>query len=205
MRLETTFAKLISYLLHPLLMPTYLLGFLFSWQAYFAMVLSAKAKWMLLGLIFTNTFILPVLLFLLLIHRRVIESVHMRLREERFLPLLITGGMYFLTFYFLRRLQISPVYYLFFLGASLMVVVALIVNFYTKISLHTLSIGAVLGAFIGVAIRFNMAVVPYILALILLSGLVGFARLKLNAHKPYQVYLGFLVGVSVMLMLFLIP
>jgi membrane-associated phospholipid phosphatase len=37
-----------------------------------------------------------------------------------------------------------------------------------------------------------------ILGLIILSGLVGFARLKLNTHSPAQVYAGFGVGVTLL-------
>ena len=47
----------------------------------------------------------------------------------------------------------------------------------------------------------------YILALVMLmAGIVGYARLKLNAHTPAQVYSGFLLGVVVeIITLFLIP
>jgi membrane-associated phospholipid phosphatase len=39
---------------------------------------------------------------------------------------------------------------------------------------------------------------------VLLSGFVGFARLKLKAHEPMQIYAGYLIGFAVMLTVFLI-
>jgi membrane-associated phospholipid phosphatase len=40
-----------------------------------------------------------------------------------------------------------------------------------------------------------------IVALIIISGLVGFARLQLQAHNPAQVYTGFIVGFTGMIAL----
>jgi membrane-associated phospholipid phosphatase len=39
---------------------------------------------------------------------------------------------------------------------------------------------------------------------VIISGLVGFARLKLKAHNQAQVYTGFLTGAFIMLLFFLI-
>ena len=60
-------------------------------------------------------------------------------------------------------------------------------------------IGAVCGLLIGLAFRLNLDLTFQIIAAIACAGLVGYARLKLNSHKPSEVYLGFLAGVSVFL------
>jgi membrane-associated phospholipid phosphatase len=36
------------------------------------------------------------------------------------------------------------------------------------------------------------------MALVILSGFVGYARLRLNAHTPLQVYVGFLLGTLIL-------
>jgi hypothetical protein len=39
---------------------------------------------------------------------------------------------------------------------------------------------------------------------ILISGIAGFARLKLEEHRPSEIYAGYLLGFSVMAIVFLI-
>jgi hypothetical protein len=43
----------------------------------------------------------------------------------------------------------------------------------------------------------------FYIIIILIAGLVGSARLILDEHKPYQLYLGFLLGFIVQISLFL--
>jgi membrane-associated phospholipid phosphatase len=63
--------------------------------------------------------------------------------------------------------------------------------------------GALLGVFLSLSLKLMINIQLLILLLILLSGLVGFSRLKLNMHGPAQVYVGFFVGLLVMLFPFL--
>jgi membrane-associated phospholipid phosphatase len=44
----------------------------------------------------------------------------------------------------------------------------------------------------------------YVILAALVCGLVGFARLKLKAHTPAQVYAGFFAGFLLMLVIFLV-
>ena len=63
-----------------------------------------------------------------------------------------------------------------------------------KISLHLIGIGGVLGVFLALQI-IKGGLLNLIVALILVSGILAFARLKEKAHSPAQVYAGFLLGV----------
>ena len=104
----------------------------------------------------------------------------------------------------LKQLHISDIYYLFLLGATFLIIIALLITFYWKISVHMIGIGGMLGALIGISFRINVDFVILIALTVLCSGIVGFARLKLNTHKPLQIYTGFLSGVIIMLLVFLI-
>jgi len=46
--------------------------------------------------------------------------------------------------------------------------------------------------------------IPILLTTFIFSGLVCFARLALNAHKSSEVYLGYLLGIAYMLLVFYI-
>ena len=63
-------------------------------------------------------------------------------------------------------------------------------------------IGGLLGVLISVSylIKFDMTI--FYILVIIVAGLIGFARLKLQEHQPYQLYLGFLLGLAVQITLF---
>jgi membrane-associated phospholipid phosphatase len=61
-----------------------------------------------------------------------------------------------------------------------------------------------LGAITGVNLTAYVDLTLFVILAVVICGLVGFARLKLNAHTQAQVYAGFFAGFSLMLALFLI-
>ena len=85
----------------------------------------------------------------------------------------------------------------------MLVLISLLVNYLTKISIHMVAMGGIFGTFAGLANGFHYDLWLILFILALASGLTGFARLKLNAHTEAQVYTGFAVGVFVMMGLFL--
>ncbi|MCK4288907.1 MAG: hypothetical protein KAW86_06865, partial [Bacteroidales bacterium] len=89
-------------------------------------------------------------------------------------------------------------------GATFLLIITLIINFFWKISIHMIGIGGMLGTLIGLSFLWMIDIPFLIILLILCSGITGFARLKLNAHNPAQVYTGFVIGTSFMLLLFLV-
>ena len=68
-----------------------------------------------------------------------------------------------------------------------------------------LGMGGLTGVFLGFALRIGIDIFPFLAFLILLSGLVGYARLKVNSHNPPQVYAGYIVGVVLMIVVYMIP
>jgi hypothetical protein len=89
------------------------------------------------------------------------------------------------------------------LGAILIVLLAGIISRFWKISLHLLAIGGVVGIFIALQLM-EGGVLYLLLIFILLSGILGVARIKQKAHNHTQVYVGFLLGVSVELITLLV-
>ena len=202
-RLETFVAKTVSYLLHPLLLPSYSLLILFNMQVYFSAAIPSKAKWMIAVLIFITTCLLPMLFSALMSRLGIIRSLQMNSREERIWPFVITAIFYYLGYYLLLQLNLSPVFILFMLGAFISVVAGLITSFFWKISVHMIGMGGLAGAFTSLSLKLMLDMPLLIIILILLSGLTGFARLKLGAHSPAQVLVGFIAGFGVFLLMFL--
>jgi hypothetical protein len=202
--MEVKLSKLLSFIFQPLLMPT--LGFIVLLQmpVYFAVVLPPEAKWRLLGIVFFTTFFLPAAFILFMIKRGMIGSLYIDAREERTVPYIITIVFFILTYYLLRRLQLSQVYSLFMIGATMLVISVLIINLFWKISSHMAAIGALTGMTIGLSYFLGMTFLYLISAAMVISGVLGYARLKLNAHTPAQVYGGFLLGIILIASLFII-
>ena len=198
--MEARIAKIISILFHPLVIPTYIFAILLTLNAHFSLLLPLQAKGILLGIIFISTCIFPVLMVLLLKFTGKILSLEMESRQERFLILAVSGVFYYLSWWMLRQMHLSPVFQLFMIGIFYTLIITIVINLFWKISLHMIAAGGATGMFIGISLLLSLPVQVIILITILLSGIIGFARLRLESHNPAQIYLGWIVGLFVMLL-----
>ena len=186
--------KLISLIFHPLLIPSYLFISVFNMNSYVSLLIPTTAKFLIFSLVFIATFLFPLLIILIMKRRGLIKSLQMESKEERVYPFLLTGIFFFLSYYMLKQIQISEVFHLFLLGITILVFLSLLINFFSKISIHMVGIGGMAGALTGISIRINLDLVLLISFTILLAGFIGFARLKLKSHQPIQIYTGYLLG-----------
>jgi membrane-associated phospholipid phosphatase len=192
-------AKLLSVLFHPLLMPTYAILILFNINSHYLHVLPFEYKLILLGFVFIFTFILPAVSMFFMVKLKLVESIEMHSSKERPIPLIIVALFFYATYHIFRELPVDTIFTMFMLGATVLVLLSLLINYFYKISLHMMALGGLLATLIGFSFLIHQDIRSYIFLLIIIAGITGTARLKLNAHSPSQVYAGFLIGVSVML------
>ncbi len=202
--LEYSAARFVSWLFHPLLLPLYVLLLLLSQDYYFILILTPQAKWFLIGLVSINTLILPALLMLLYKRSGIISSYQMKRKEERFFPYITMMVFYYLTHYLISGINLPAVFYLFITGATFLVVAVFLINFVWKISVHMCASGAAAGTFTGLAYMYLLPAAHIVALLLLIGGITGFARLKLEAHSPAQVYAGYFLGFLVLFASFLL-
>jgi hypothetical protein len=188
--------------MHPLLVPLYILALLLYGNSFLSPGLSYSFKLTLIGLICLTTILFPHLFIYLLYRKKLVHSLFLETSEERIYPLLIIAIFYYLTYYLLKGIRISPVFSYYMLGATFLAILALIITFYSKISLHMLGAGGMTGLILGLAFNLSNGICYFLVGTILVSGITGFARLKVNSHKPSEIYAGFLVGAIVMFVLF---
>jgi len=200
--MEEKVAKIISILFQPLLIPTYTLLVLFNLNSYIAYMIPGEARQFLIWIVVLSTFVFPLIFILILYKNRLIKSVNMDAKEERILPLIITGIFYFLAYYIVRQTHLDLIFQLLFLGSAILIILSLIISIRWKISMHMIGVGGFVGALIGINQRIHADVTFYVILGVLVCGLVGFARLKLKAHTQSQVYAGLIVGFLGMLLLF---
>ena len=202
--MELRIARIISYTFHPLLMPIYTLLTVFSLNVYISTSVPVKAKWMLVIMMLSATVFIPLTLFAFLKRRKLIRSYQMETREERMIPFILMTIIYFLLYQLFVRTQLPGVYALALLSATVLGLVLTGVNFRWKISAHMAGIGGIAGFLTGLSYRLAADLHLLIFLWIMIAGLVGFSRLKQNAHKPSEVYSGFLAGAAVFLILTLL-
>jgi hypothetical protein len=202
--MQNLLARGISYLLHPLLIPVYILLFLLNTGDTVTLMIPFSYKITLFGMVALTTVLFPLFLTFLLFRFRLISSIYVDQREERVYLILAVAIFYYLTYYLLKGVSLSIIFNYFMLGSALLALVTLILNFYFKVSLHMIGVGSVCGLLLGISIKYGLrAEIPLYLS-ILVSGITGFARLQLNAHKPSEIYWGYFLGVTGMALLILL-
>ena len=195
--------KFISILLHPMFMPILALHLTLLVLPSLAFTLSQNLL-LIYGILIFSTMVLPLISIFWLMQKGKVSSLEMSNHKERSLPLFKTVIWMSFGYYLLQNLLFyTPILKAELLGAILIILLAAIISKFWKISLHLLGIGGVVGVFIALQI-IHGDFLYLLLLFILLSGLLGVARIKQKAHNYAQVYAGFLVGLSVELITILV-
>jgi hypothetical protein len=184
----------LSYILHPVLMPTYALLVIFGLNTYLAYTTPPQAKIALYIVIVFNTLIMPVVISYLLIVRGYIKSFEMQKRQERIIPFISNLALLLIAYYMIRQVMLPKIFYLLLLGAAAAVAIAILINLKWKISIHMIGIGGIVGTLYGMSTFLLVDMRIPILVSLLVAGLLGTARLSLGSHRPLEIYTGFFVG-----------
>jgi membrane-associated phospholipid phosphatase len=199
-------AHVISWLFLPLLMPIYALliaMFIPSLeQSYFQndtlFWMDEGHKFAVISMFTIFSLIAPGITLILLMRSKAISTIEVDNQKERFIPLAITAIYCLILALFLlvkapNHILPSSIYALpwgGFVGISL----AGFINRYTKISLHGIGAGMLVGflmAYFNNQVEYSFEI---IVIAVIISGLILSARLILNKHTLKQVYYGFLLG-----------
>ncbi len=188
-------AKLVSYILHPLFIPTYvffwlLIRFPFQFEGITPQLLFFREF-----NVFWITAFFPAFSVFLLWRLKLIDNLHLRTQKERIVPYIITMIFYWWMWYLSRNFtdQPSTLQYFYF-GIFVTTIFGLIINSFIKISMHAMGMA---GAFVFVLVVcfVNQTFLGGdICAITLLTGLVCTARFLLHTHSNTEVYAGLFIG-----------
>ncbi len=189
-------------------MPTILFGvLLFQTPAVLGMdAFGESLRLSLLVLIFVGTFAVPSLLIYYLFRSGYVRSLHLNDLADRRLPYFLTALLYtFMTYLLAFRMQaissVAPEIAVLLGSISISILLVGLISLYWQISAHGVGIGGVVGIIGGIMAKFSQTdlFLPLLL-LVLLTGLLASARLKLNAHTPAEISAGLALGLSVSLL-----
>jgi hypothetical protein len=198
---EQKFARFISYVFHPVFMPT--LGVLIILNST-TFSIPINAQLLILGLMVSSSIGLPLLIIYISHRTNFITALEMEERRERTSPYLIILFTYFILYILFLQISLPETFHRYLLGNIIICFIVLLINFRYKISIHLIGIGGLAGTMIGISSRMMVNLNLLIFSLIFLAGIIAFARLKLNAHKPSEVYSGFILAFFFYIILYLV-
>lgn len=187
-------AHIVSYIFHPILLPTVGLLLIFSLNTYIAHTTPMPRQLFIIGWIFMNTAVIPLLFTLLLRWKNIVSSIQLHDRKDRIIPFTFATVFYFTNYILMLDVHLPEILYSLFLGSTIAVGLALIITFFTKISIHMIGMGGIVASVFGVAQIFELPIIGLVMLGIIASGIVGSARYILESHTIRQIYLGWIVG-----------
>ncbi len=188
-------AKIIAIIFHPLLMPLYGMIIIFAAPTLFG-YLPFNIKKLLFLIILVNNVLLPISLLPFFVHRGIISSYSIFERKERNVPLILATILYGTTSYIIFRFPIPVFLKSYIFSTACLSLVVTLINFKWKISLHSVSSGALIALVLILSIKMLTPLQWYIIAAFIAAGLTLSSRLKLNIHSPQEVWVGLLTGFS---------
>lgn len=190
-----TTAQVLSVVLHPLAMPTF--GLL-CYYSLFPMILQFNDAQLFLQIfarVLLFTLFMPLVSVLLMMRLGKVSTVFIEDKRERSWPLVLAAAIYIFTYCFILPVPPVPLFIsLFVLGAAVAMIVALLINLKWKISLHMIGIGGLCGALTLIYYVMQEGNPLWLCTWFILAGVLGTARLLLDAHSPLQILAGFALG-----------
>ncbi|MFW6289762.1 MAG: hypothetical protein ACOC0R_02240 [Mariniphaga sp.] len=190
------FAQIVSFIFHPVLIPTLGVFLLFNSGFYFSFI-NWEAKRLVLLVVLFSTAIMPLLAMSVL-------AINPKFRlsfetgSQRALPLLFSSVFYYIGYMLLNRLNAFPVLKILMLASVLVILVLLVASLKWKISGHMAALGGLTGALIALSFRTGTYPVWAIIAVILVTGLTGTAQLILDRNKLWHLEAGYALGFTLL-------
>ncbi len=191
-------AKFLSYILHPVFMPLYLILIFktFTPLPLFYSFFAVKSFIALLVIVFLYTTVFPIGLVLWLRKSKAVSDIEISNPSERPKVYLITSAFYIALGYFLysKGGLLEPTSFLIIIMVINIIGLA-IISLKEKISAHISALAGILGMCFAIYLKYaeQTLFIP-ILGIILILGLLSSARLILGAHNQRQVIGGLVWG-----------
>lgn len=191
-------ARIISYLFHPLLMPTLGLILLLNSGTYISL-LDPAAKRAILFIMALGTLIFPAMMIPILYYRNLIAGLQNVSREERMIPHFIILVLYVITFVYFVRLPLSKIIHAYVLSVSLSLFLLLLLSFRFRLCMHMTALGGITGLIIALTLLYETQMEGILMLVLIAAGLTGTAKLILKTQKPGEVLAGYLIGFGIVL------
>lgn len=185
-------SRFLSAVFPPFVVPfvSFLLLFLFTYLAFMPLAY----KGVVLGVVYLFTICIP-MLSIYLYQRFCGKGIReLQDRVKRFIPYGLTAISYCACAIILYRLYVPRHLSAIIIANIFCMIVCGIINLKWKISTHATGCGMLTGGLLSYSMILNINPTVCLCGLILLSGLVGSARIILKQHSLLEVIIGFVAG-----------
>ena len=184
-------AQLLSYGLHPGLLPT--VGTLYIIYA-LPQIFSLESIVRMMSIILVGTYIIPVIVIYIMTLLGIIESVHLINKKDRIYPYTITTLSALLTSRILTSMG-APVEIIYCsLGCAFILVVSAVLIPFFKSSAHLAGITGFAGLYLGMNEKYGSGEFKNMLIIILLCIALAWGRIYLKRHTLKEVLTGSILG-----------
>jgi len=189
-------AQFISYVFHPLFVPTLFFLYLVKVVPYeFAGITEWQLKLKIFSIFWLTAFF-PAFAVFLLWRLKFSESIFLRTQKERVIPYVITMFFYWWMYYLIRTFTDQPLalkyfYFGIFIASSL----GLITNNFIKVSLHAIGVSGLFTAVVLAGFLYPINNFIWVGAAAMLAGVVVSARMIVSDHTKQELIVGFGIGV----------
>ena len=196
-------APLISYLFHPLLMPSLGLLIILNSGTYLAL-LDPAAKRAIMFVMALGTLVFPLMLLPVLQYRNLMmKDGQAATRGERLIPQIIILALYIVTFVYFKRLPLSQVIHAYVLSVTGTFFLLILLNLRFRVSIHAAALGGLTGLIIALIYLYETPLQGLLMLSLLAGGLTGSSRLAQGDHWG-AILSGFFLGLAVVLITLLV-
>jgi len=197
-------AHLLSYVFHPLFIPTYFFLYLMQVLPFeFVGITEWQLKMRLFSVAWLTAFF-PAFAVFLLWRLKLSDSIFLRTQKERIIPYVITMFFYWWMYYLSRNFTDQPIALKFFyLGIFVASAIGMTVNNFMKVSLHAMGIAGITTSIILVSVFYPVTNAIWVPLGIILTALVISARLVVSDHSKKELVVGLFIGLFTQLAAYL--
>ena len=123
-------------------------------------------------------------------------------REDRLGPLFIMLLFLYASYRYFNKMPMFTIYNFYLATVIVVTVLAFIVSFFWKISLHMLGWGCFTSFLFIMTTASIRTYLLYFIASVIISGIVAAARMKLKSHSNTQIYTGFAMGFATVVVMY---
>lgn len=187
----------ISYIFHPLFIPTYFLLYLIQNIPYeFAGITPWQLQLRVFSVFWLTAFF-PAFSVFLLWKLKFSDSIYLRTQKERIIPYVITMFFYWWMYYLSRHFNDQPLALkYFYFGIFIASAIGLVINNFIKVSLHGIGVGGMLMAIILAGIMYPIQNIFWVSIAIVITSLVMSARMMVSNHTNKELWIGLMVGAA---------
>lgn len=190
------FFQMVSLVFHPLFVATYSFLFVRWFFPYQFAHLQPVSQMQVLISLMINTIVFPGITLFIMQRLDFVDSLHMRTRHERIIPLIGMALFYFWSYMVVKQMGVGGYFTKVMLGGSLAVFGAFFFNNFFKISLHAVGAGVFLGVALSLTLISSYNLIGPLMIVILIAGLIGSARLYSGSHNQMEIATGYAVGLT---------